>query len=474
VFGFFSSDEHLSDALSFYVKIVEQASPEIAVVLLEPFFNSAATARFLEVALDDFFNVLLFECSLSPDRDALVAHHGAFLADCFGRAAPLLPEAHRSLLCTLRDRRFPRFRELVLQRFLWRATFLYLRSSACAREEGYMKAVIQSLDVQKQGLKRLFRALIESRTRFSLPKLFGSFDETFLCYYLCVNDICLLARMLDEARQLPTELSFADFLEVDAGFQYRSFWCQVFPHRGDLREDLGRRVVFPASLNGLRAPFGELVQLANSFEMLMEERRRAIEARNWKQLVSTHAGVLMAFAVSWAASHPEMTIPRRIRQRIVIAAIREEVTADPDVAMLAEHWDSLAGRERGDTLPPGISHRVWPGVRLGRAAAHAPLPDAFRLLLRAAGHFATIAECARGGDPMTCSLLKMLPGAALLVPFVILNATVAHEPGFMSDGERRLWVMLERCILSTLCVNEGLFHAVIAQQAALGRRMRGI
>jgi hypothetical protein len=74
---------------------------------------------------------------------------------------------------------------------------------------------------------------------------------------------------------------------------------------------------------------------------------------------------------------------------------------------------------------------------------------------------------------MICVVLRTLPGAAVLRPFVIINAAVAHEPAFMSDPERRSWVALERCILSIICPDPALLRDVIAKQAEIERMTRG-
>jgi hypothetical protein len=471
-FGFFASDEHLLYAISFYSEIITLASPPQTVSILEPLFNSAPTVRFLEVALDLFFTPFLLECSISAthDLEPLAASHGSFLVDCFTRAAPLLPAGHKTLLRLLRDNAFPRryFRELVLKRFLWAATFARLRASACAQEFRYLQAVVLSAGGQKHVLNRLFQELLDCPASFHTPMLFGAFNETFLGYYLCVNDVCLLARLLDQARQLPSGLTLSDFLDVDAAFQYRLFWCQVFPRTALPVQMVALRLVFPAKMNDLRTPFPELLRLANSFEMLMEETRKATEARDWKKLLSAHVELLMIGGIGWLAGRREMSVPKRIQQKIEIAAIGDGIARDPEVRDLSARWDALVGQGSEKLLPAGVSSRVWPALRLARSAGCAQLADAFPMLLDAMRQFRIVAERAGGGGEMViAALLRMLPGDAVLVPFLIINATVAHGPEFMSDSERRCWVTLERCFLAVLCGDVILLRDVIAKQTEI-------
>jgi hypothetical protein len=275
--------------------------------------------------------------------------------------------------------------------------------------------------------------------------------------------------MLDRTGNLPAGLMLGDFLEVDAAFQYRSFWCQVFPRTGTQQEGITRRLVFPATLNGLRTPFGELLHLANVFESLMEERRRAEEAREWRRLLSAHAAMLMAGEIAWVSAHRDVGVPRPVRQKIEILAIITAVTADAEMAAIANRWDAAVRQSAdGASLP----QRLCPGMRLARAAANAPLADAFALLIEAMRQFVIVAERSGGDEEMIRSVLRTFPGAAVLVPFVIINAAVAHTPGFMSDRECRCWVIVERCILESLRADSQLLRDVIAKQVAIERITR--
>ena len=54
IFGFFSSDEYTKLASVFYTHIVGKASPEIAIQILAPFFQSLPTFRFIVCVMTPF------------------------------------------------------------------------------------------------------------------------------------------------------------------------------------------------------------------------------------------------------------------------------------------------------------------------------------------------------------------------------------------------------------------------------------
>jgi hypothetical protein len=159
VFGFFSSDEHLTHAFTFYSHIVELARPSQAVGVLAPFVNAAKAFRFAEFALDEFFKKFLFDYTVTSDgnRESLVPAHAAFLMDCFARAVRLLPETHLRILRQLKNKKWPtvHFADLVFVHWLWPVTRTWLRASPCGGEMKYLDRVLTSVACQKQAIRRL-------------------------------------------------------------------------------------------------------------------------------------------------------------------------------------------------------------------------------------------------------------------------------------------------------------------------------
>jgi hypothetical protein len=93
LFGYFSSEEQLSKALDFSTQVCQFASPAVCVCILEPFFNSGATWRFLEHSFDRFFRGFFLDLIVTPERERthLISIHAGNLLQCFTDAIPLLP-----------------------------------------------------------------------------------------------------------------------------------------------------------------------------------------------------------------------------------------------------------------------------------------------------------------------------------------------------------------------------------------------
>jgi hypothetical protein len=60
----------------------------------------------------------------------------------------------------------------------------------------------------------------------TVPPLF--FDVPALSHFVCVNDVCLPAKMMDVLQVLPASLEFGEFVSVTKEFQY---YCDGVFHR---------------------------------------------------------------------------------------------------------------------------------------------------------------------------------------------------------------------------------------------------
>jgi hypothetical protein len=155
--------------------------------------------------------------------------------------------------------------------------------------------------------------------------------------------------------------------------------------------------------------------------------------------VGAHFAEIMAFAQRWDAGVAQNADERALKALI-------------DGSEAARRW-------------------VWAGIRTIRSAGKVPLPRVFRMLIGAMAQFDCVAEKLGAGNDLLCTVLRMLPGRAVIVPFVILNGTVAHEADFMRDAEKKVWVRLEQSVLLVLRDDPVLMRGVLEKQAQLETQM---
>lgn len=251
IFGFFSSAEQLDYAHCFYANVLDIAPPALAVEILEPFFQSGCVFRFIEFALTQFFQSFLLDLTLTNedkkpgDPNTFIQIRSIFLVGCFTSAVKLLPEQYLQIFKQIRPLKWPTsiFADLVLVRFLWRATLTWIKVSPCCNHEKMLKKILADVGNHKEQIMDLYTALFHSQSVFQPPLLYQAFDQPYINYFMCVCDICLLARMFDDQKLLPNSLTLTDFISLNKEVQFEWYWSQVYPRHTPHRRPL-QHIIF--------------------------------------------------------------------------------------------------------------------------------------------------------------------------------------------------------------------------------------
>jgi hypothetical protein len=307
---------------------------------------------------------------------------------------------------------------------------------------------------------------------------------------LCVNDICLIARLLDDSKLLPRATTFSEFVEVDKTYQFNWFWCQVFPKTPPTFAGHDQSVIFSGKMElnrpddgqGTRLPTetANLVQLADSFEYFLEQRRKYNQLKEWYDLITTQANQLVMNELEYFGEHPKIAVSTEIRQMIHVSGISTEllIRHQSQLREFAHEWDQVVarsqeGRDLKVMLRAHDSARkvMWDAIRMIRSISKAPLARSFRVLMDALLQFKAIMEHLALGDKFMVGVLAQLPGGVMLIPFMLFNGTVIRDPTFvMSEEEKLVWVKFEACILLTLKDNPELMLKIVSTQDELAFR----
>jgi hypothetical protein len=466
IFGYFSSDEHIVSAFDFYVLVVDLASPSLGVRILELFFNSVATFRFVEFALDKFFASFVFDYSVTPEEDRvqLLTSHGINLMACFIEAVPLLPDAHLRLLKHISEQKWPSncFADLLFVRWLWPTTVKWLKGSPCPGEARYLNHVLGSVGKAKQEIRKFYRALFDSHSVFSAPQLFWGFDVHWLCCFVCVNDVGLVARMLDEQSLLPRSLSLSDFLDVDRDFQYYMFWCQIYPKAIDAQRRLDCTLIFPEG--------------SNTLELLLMQRQRLCECRKWLDIVCANVTMLLAGELDYLQTHRNVPRDNNLKQLLYFRAFGDAAVGGlaQRLGDCAAKWDKMTQTARVafdlrslSKRPESLKKCVLSGIRMITHSEKIGWSRKFALFLQAMSQLEMVSRRPEFGAQMLCGVMAQFSGKAWIVPFMLFNAAMGDSPELLSEKERLVWVKFESCILLVLTSDQEALELFANQRSHL-------
>jgi hypothetical protein len=182
---------------------------------------------------------------------------------------------------------------------------------------------------------------------------------------------------------------------------------------------------------------------------------------------------LMVGRIAHLVAHPGIAGRPEIAQLAAVARIDRAVIAAHEgvVGEFAAAWNQAIapfadGKEIRRMLrqqSPAYS-TVWQGIRTLRCLVTACFD---RILL-----FQAIDERLKIGPELLSSVSRLLPGEAVLVPFVVFNATVVRNQTFLSEVEKHGWRALEGCILRCLTPDPVFMCKIVSVQEDTARGFR--
>jgi hypothetical protein len=305
-----------------------------------------------------------------------------------------------------------------------------------------------------------------------------------------VNDIALVARMLDEQGLLPRSTVYAEFALGDRRHQFNWFWCQVFPKTiAAGGADAGAVVFEPGARDfagdpdfaALHAELAKVVRLAGAFEAFLEHQRHLRRFQEWHAVVRTQVARLMVGHIEHLVAHPGIARPHEIAQMAAVARIDRAVIAAHEGVLgeLAAVWNqAMAPFADGKEIRRMLRQQspayatVWQGIRTLHCLVTACLDRTFRPMMDALLVFQAIDERLKIGPELLCSIVRLLPGKVVLVPFVVFNATVVRNQTFLSEVEKHAWLALEACILRCLTPDPVFMCKIVSVQEDIARGFR--
>jgi hypothetical protein len=443
-------------ASQFYTEIAELTSPENCVKIIEPFFNSPTTFRFLEHCFDRFFRAFLFHHTAAKDEGSEITTHGAFLLDCVTRSISLLPVQHLELLRHLKRKGWSSeaFADLVLVRFLWPATLTWLQSSPFSEYTGYMQKVLSGIASQKDLLGQFYRQLFRATSSYEIPKMFISFDLCFLLYHVCVHDIHLVVRALHSYKILPRGVSLQEFMELPRAYQFNWLWLQVYPKYWTQNKSVFHPLIF-----GNHSDFSaDLLRIANAFECFLEHSRYSSRLSEWYHLIQDELDISSLRCDDFLRANPRFAASHKLSQRIVLCALDDAflVPHTRELAEYADEWNiAVRGWQGVDLAALVADHgcaisRLWECIRTVRCLETVPVWERFPILLTVLLQVSVVLEKMPAPKETFGTVVKEMPGKVVIVSFIVFNGTVARQSGFFTDEERTVWLTFETIIYSML------------------------
>ncbi|OHT01741.1 hypothetical protein TRFO_31294 [Tritrichomonas foetus] len=230
-YGFFSSNELIYNAFSFYCSLVNIKNEKVIDYALIPFYCNACTYRFIEMIYCQFGLQFCHDIRLdSPKTQTEVLKmYVEPLINTIIQSFPLLPQTHIFLLkFMIRRGRNPKsVLHFFLHRFTLPQLLRYVKGTPFTSHFNQLKALAISLRDDITPCTRIL-SIMDSTSLFEVPSAFSVFDAPFTQLLVTPCDVHIMINALQQVTELPTHLkSFKEntyFSHIDM----TPFWVKLY------------------------------------------------------------------------------------------------------------------------------------------------------------------------------------------------------------------------------------------------------
>ena len=207
-FGFFMSEEHISAATCFYQHIVNIAPPQIASAVLQPFFCSICSFRFLEGVMGPFCSKFGGELRLEdPKRQKLLIPQFANdLMDLIKTNVNLLPSTILilfNIMATVKNWNLRSLIAMFFDHFFNQLSIAWVASSPFSHKVPIFQKILKAATDDVKHTRDVLRTFVKASSAFEIPSAYRAFNEDYMQVLISIADIMCAAKCYEIENELP-------------------------------------------------------------------------------------------------------------------------------------------------------------------------------------------------------------------------------------------------------------------------------
>jgi len=247
-FGFFCTNEHITLSLPFFRNVIDIAPPQIAKVILQPFFCSVSSFRFIEAVMAPFCNKFGAETRFDEvNRQAsLVPIFANELLNCIREAGTLLPAGVLELFKAMVKKNWSlaQLIEMFFTQFFDHQSIVWIASSPFSHRISVFQKILQGSISNVKMVREVFRYFTTVGSSFGVPDAYRVFDHPYIQLLVTVADIMCASRCYSTQNELPFTLRDVNYENYSIDVRFSPFWIRVFPKSMSIYNESSQQLIF--------------------------------------------------------------------------------------------------------------------------------------------------------------------------------------------------------------------------------------
>jgi hypothetical protein len=232
IYGFFSSYEHVTVATPFYQHVIHIAPPNIASDIIQPFFCSLGTFRFLESVIGPFCQKFGGEIRLDDAKrqKELIPQYANELMHLISKNLCLLPHIMLLMFNTMVNKGWS-LRSLIdmfFGHYFTHQSIAWIASSPFSHKVTVFQKILKAAIENVKMTRDVLRGFVTAKPLYEIPSAYKAFDEDCIQISISIADIMCAARCYETEDELPYSLRNINYEAFPVDRRFSPFILRVF------------------------------------------------------------------------------------------------------------------------------------------------------------------------------------------------------------------------------------------------------
>ena len=254
IFGYFSSNEHISFAYQFYSSLILNTSQSISQIVLPPFFLSSASFPFLQSLFEDIslyfcHDIRLISENITNEKNIL-EQHAKLLIKSIIEKMKLLPLYHLNLISLMQQNDWSQkdVFNFLIENIIQPQIRIMLKTSQYSL---YAESFNHLCDITMKLFETTSNqfCLIQTKSIFEVPYCFTDFGKHFIKTVTTMQDAYSLFNFSKKAIKIPNLISKLVELDNNSNISFRPIFVKLYPTEFETEKliDYSNGIVFKDS-----------------------------------------------------------------------------------------------------------------------------------------------------------------------------------------------------------------------------------
>ncbi|EAY03025.1 hypothetical protein TVAG_143250 [Trichomonas vaginalis G3] len=269
VFGFYYSNEMIGFASKFYEKSVKMNNVNSAMQIILPFFYSGLSSMFFNNLFDRLLPLVSAEIYIVDNNSTsllAVEYAHTFIRLC-GECLPYLHNFLIRILKLILELKWEdsQFIELFFNRFIVKFTNIWALKFKLKQKRNFITEIMNFVPSCKSELFKLKQDILVANGTLFVPDFYQGNDKNPFQNLVCVQDMNLLAKIINQANALPQEIQRSDF-DYPEKKKFQWFYVDIYIPSQNIEEPV---------------LFGNNDDVGNLFDSIITKRRWINDLSDW-------------------------------------------------------------------------------------------------------------------------------------------------------------------------------------------------